>query len=100
MAVNRPEIRFWQRLRPLTRRLGCERGQDAVEYVLLAVLIGLCATAGMVMLAQTLDASYTGAANCVANPSFASHGKGGGTGAPGNGKGKGNGPPTGTCPGP
>ncbi len=86
-------IRFSKRLRQ-------EDGQDAVEYVLLAVLISLAITAGMSLLAGSIDQSYNDAAACIANPTqgSGSQGLGGGTGQPGNNTGQGNGPPTNPCP--
>lgn len=81
------------------RGLGCDRGQDAVEYVLLVVLIGLSITGGMLLLSTTLDETYTDAAACIADPSQGgSQGKGGGKGTPGGGKGQGTGPPASPCP--
>ena len=86
-------IRFSKRLRQ-------EDDQDAVEYVLLAVLISLAITAGISLLSASIDQSYNDAAACIAHPTQRnrSHELSGGTGQPGNNTGKGNGPPTNPCP--
>ena len=80
----------------LGSKLRSDHGQDAVEYVLLIVLIGLAITAGIMALAYSLDQSYSDAAACIANPTQGgSQGKGGGQGLPGQGKGNGGANP---CP--
>lgn len=81
-------------VRRFARGIRSESGQDAVEYVLLAVLIGLAITAGMIVLATAANASYADAATCIQNvaaggASGASPGGGGGTGSPGLGGGTG-----------
>lgn len=98
VALKERVSTFWHRLPSRTRHLRCERGQDAVEYVLLTVLIALAMTAGMLTLTREINSSYSDAASCVTNPTQGNQGKGGGQGTPGGGKGQGNGGPTGTCP--
>jgi Flp pilus assembly pilin Flp len=85
-----------QALPRLGSKLRSDRGQDAVEYVLLVILIALAITAGIMALANSIDHSYNDAAACIANPTQGgSQGKGGGQGLPGQGKGKGGANP---CP--
>jgi Flp pilus assembly pilin Flp len=71
-----------------------DRGQDAVEYVLLVMMIALAITASLTMLATSVDTTYQNAATCISSTALGSTpapGNGGGTGAPGQGKGKGGG---------
>ncbi len=46
----------------------CARAQDAVEYVLLVLLIALASTAGMMMFADALGDSYEDATDCLPIP--------------------------------
>lgn len=69
--------------------LRTEAGQDAVEYVLLALLIALAIMVGLVMLSTVQDRSFSNAAACVrlAGTTAAAGGGGGAPGAPGGGSG-------------
>jgi Flp pilus assembly pilin Flp len=82
------------------RRLRQEDGQDAVEYVLLALLVSLAITAGMSLLAGSIDRSYNDVAACLSSPTLGngSQGQGGGTGQPGGGSGQGGSSGQNVCP--
>ncbi len=46
----------------------CARAQDTVEYVLLVLLIALATTAGILIFADALGASYQEASECLPIP--------------------------------
>ncbi len=74
----------------LARLRARDDGQDAVEYVLLLMLIALAVTAGILMFATGVETSYQQAASRV-DPSTAP--AGGGHAGPGGGTGTGGGVP-------
>lgn len=66
-----------------------ERGQDAVEYALIVILVALAITASMLMLARTMDGSYNNASACVGGTVVAGASRAGNPSSPARGKGKG-----------
>ncbi len=52
----------------LRRLLACRRSQDAVEYVLLILLIALATTAGIMIFAAALGAKFQEASDCLPIP--------------------------------